>query len=166
MKSKKKYIIGVDVGKTGYISILNLSGNYITSFKMPIVKNEFIIDFDELKENLKPYKNSFVIIEKQQPYPSQGVCSVFCLGQQFGSLIGFFICFLEENDIIYLVHPKTWQKHFGIKKEKEGTKALSFMKCVELGYNETLLKTKRGKIIDGLCDSILISKYYQETMNV
>lgn len=94
----------------------------------------------------------FVILEKAQPMPAQGVTSMFSTGFGFGIYQGILSAFSVPYEII---HSKKWQKIFSIAGD---TKAKSFEVSQRL-FPDLEFVTKRGRILTGRCDSILLAEY-------
>ena len=138
--------IGIDPGRKGAIACLRDGGPII--YDMPSSDREIL----ELFYSLRPYAK-LVGLEKQQPYPKQGVNSVFTLGAHYGLLRGFLVVlglpFIE-------VHPKTWQAAiFGDAKNLYGStpKERSLKLAKELFPHIEIGKK------DGRADALLIAEY-------
>jgi len=76
-----RYYIGIDIGWKGAISIIDKKENSVKIYDMP-EKEKFNSILDIFIDI--PSKNCIVGIEKQHPFPKQGVLSVFSLGWQYG----------------------------------------------------------------------------------
>jgi len=99
-----------------------------------------------------PREEVFVILEKAQAMPEQGVSSMFSIGFGFGIYQGILSIFSVSYEI---VHPKKWQKIFSIA---EDTKAKAFETAQRL-FPKLELATERGRILTGRCDSVLLAEY-------
>jgi hypothetical protein len=97
-------------------------------------------------------------VERNRPYPREGVISSFTLGEQVGLVLGYLIALDIPFQVIY---PQTWYKHFTITKDR-GTKNASYEKASDL-FPRAVLKTERGRIIDGRCDALLIAEFARRT---
>ena len=117
----KFYIVGIDPGKKGAIAFLDKDTLKAEVYSMP----QLTIDLVDMLKN-KQKDIFFVILEKQQPYPKQGIVSTFNLGEHYGTIKGI----LYTLQIPYIeVSPHKWQKEMiGIKK-KAKIKKLSLEKA-------------------------------------
>ena len=120
MKESRDGFIGIDVGLTGAICILdeNIKPEI---HKMPTIKVEnssYKHWYDSNKignllNNAKEkYSNVHVFLEYQRPIPGQRIDSVFRLGRGFGLLEGIASEIFSDIEII---DPKKWQ-HYLYKK--------------------------------------------------
>lgn len=151
--------LGIDCGLQGGIAVF---GDTVEIYSIPIVteKKEKSIkrkyDIKAIKDIFLKYwstkESIHVFIEKTQAFPGQGGVSMWSIG--FGD--GMYQGILTALQIPYeVVHPKKWQKEFSISGK---TKSLSFEVANRL-YPHLKLTTERGKILDGLCDALLIAEY-------
>lgn len=121
----KKYIVGIDPGKKGAIAFININSLKAQVYNMPSYIEELIKLFFPYKENIL-----LVAIEKQQPFPKQGVKSIFNLGTHYGIILGM----LTTLQIPYEeISCHKWQKEMiGSNKERGKTKELSLKKAKAL----------------------------------
>lgn len=171
--SKKKYYAGIDIGKEGAISVVSYEDKKI----LPIFYIEMPVTDKELVKKLKYINNKFPIDEfciEKQVYMSRGPSfrqsgkGAFTLGHSQGLIEGILIGIGANYS---LVSPKTWQsvikdidinpsilelskscKRLSSKTSKQ--KSLSL--CLEL-FPQVGLITKRGRILDGVADSLCIT---------
>ena len=159
-------IVGIDLGLNGAIAFIDEDGGYRT-FDMPCYmvrrgkKTQRKIDKRGLLEILKSIKIDKIVcfIEKQRPFPKQGIVSTFHLGEQQGLIEGILLALNIPYETIY---PQEWQKEFSIIKSKN-TKFASYEKASSL-FPNAKLKTERGRILDGRCDALLIAEYGRRKM--
>jgi len=153
--------LGIDIGKSGGIASIDGDDFYV-AFDMPVFttkKGKSIkrhIDKMALFHLLKELKTDPILcfIERNRPYPREGVISSFTLGEQVGLIQGMLI----GLDIGYeIVMPQTWYKEFSIVKQGE-TKNASYEKASAL-FPRAILQTERGRILDGRCDALLIAEF-------
>ncbi len=149
-------VIGIDIGLKGALVIRDKSG-IVKCFKMPVKDNtldlKVLMSFIDKVKPLSPV----AYIEKQHPYPKQGVSSVFKLGWQEGVIEAM----LYSQGIKYeLVPPKRWQKYFGLRGKKQDIDKA--YKIVKKKFKYLNFKTKRGRLIDGFVDACLIMLYGEE----
>jgi hypothetical protein len=152
--------LGIDIGKSG--AIASIDGDDFIVFDMPtfsVKKGRKLtrqIDRSGLFKILKSQvtKDMICFVERNRPWPREGVISSFTLGEQVGLTLGYLIALGIPYQVIY---PQTWYKHFSIVKEG-GTKNASYDMASSL-FPKAILKTERGRIIDGRCDALLIAEY-------
>lgn len=98
------YYIGFDPGKQGYYTIINENKNIIEYHLLyDKKKDEFYLD--NIIELSNKYKESIIILEKQQAYTGQGVSSTFQTGYGFGLLYG--LLYKRFNNIL-IINPIKW----------------------------------------------------------
>jgi len=99
----------------------------------------------------------FAILERQQPYPKQGGVSNFSTGLGFGVWRGLLAGLQISHEE---VHPKTWQKAFGITGAKGDTKTQSILTAKRLFPGVNLRATERCTTDhDGMADALLIAEW-------
>ena len=148
--------VGIDVGKKGGIAFIDVKTLQAEVYKMPEDFTELIALFEGKKK-----QNTIIVgIEKQQPFPKQGVCSTFRLGTQYGMILGI----LKALKIFYEEIPaKRWQvailgRHK--KKTRKEIKQLSLEKAKALFPQ---LANEIGKH-DGKSDALLIAEYIRRCL--
>lgn len=119
-----KYILGVDPGLTGGISVIHLDSGIAQSFRIPTktekrrrkkkvggttMRNVNMYDVDSMFVLLKTYRGrkTFACIERVSSRPGEGVTSSFNFGKGAGLCEG--IC-VGLNFEIEIVRPQTWKK--------------------------------------------------------
>jgi crossover junction endodeoxyribonuclease RuvC len=155
-------IIGIDPGLSGAIAILE--DNKIKEiFDMPVMpdgkKNKRQLNSALLvkliKDNIKNFEDTIMVVEQVNAMPGQGVTSMFNFGQTFGAIKG--IC-AALGLPIFFVRPAKWKKHFELinsSKDASRTKAIEMYPSI----SEQLSKKKDVN----KSDAILIARYYSET---
>jgi len=147
---------GIDIGKKGGIAFIDVKTLQAEVYKMP----EDLTDLIALFERKKKENTIVVGVEKQQPFPKQGVVSTFKLGTQYGMILGI----LKALRISYEeIHPKRWQvailgRHK--KKTRKEIKQLSLEKAKALFPQ---LANEIGKC-DGKSDALLIAEYMRRCL--
>jgi hypothetical protein len=156
-----KYNVGIDVGMGGAIAILEKEQ---VPGEERILETAHIYDMPE-KHNFRdiekiliaiPNDEVRVIIEAQNPFPGQGVKSVYSLGWQ----VGYLNALLDYLKMPYEeVRSATWMKFYGLKGKKhvDGKQAL-FNKAQKL-YPYAELRGPKGALKDGRVDALLIAHY-------
>ena len=124
-------IIGIDPGLSGAIVILE--DNKIKElFDMPVMpdgkKNKRQLNSALLvkliKDNIKNFEDTIMVVEQVNAMPGQGVTSMFNFGQTFGAIKG--IC-AALGLPIFFVRPAKWKKYFELinsSKDASRTKAI------------------------------------------
>lgn len=174
----KTFIIGVDIGLKGAITILNSKGKFINCYKMPIIKEKTKnkIDVEKLTNILKQYPNSILCCEKLSAMPGQGVSSMFKLGYNAGIIVGISNALMKET---IEISPKRWQnflsrnfiieyKDIKDKTYKEFIDHITNLKSVKISkinsaYLYYAINNKQLNCIkykdDNIVDSFLIAYY-------
>ena len=155
--------VGVDLGLNGAIALIQ-DGD-VTLWDMPVfevrkgIKTKRHYDIPAIKTIMAQFKaeSSLICIEDGQAMPGQGSVSMMSIGRGLGTWEGL----LTGMGLPYrLVHPKTWQK--GVGFVTGNPKGQAYEIACRL-YPHLKFKTKRGKIIDGRCDAVLIATYIKNT---
>jgi len=181
---KYKLVVGVDIGKQGAISCMDIESNTIVVHKMPVNSaNE--ISLPELSRLFDGFieiygrENIILGIEYVHSVFISSAKSNF----QFGSSLGIIEGYLGSFKIPFIkVTTKIWQKiaHLGvpivrkpatkeqIAKNKEGsldTKAMSMVACERLFPTlDTRASSRSKKPHDGIVDATLIAYYIKTTI--
>ena len=142
----KDYVIGLDPGASGGVTVLSRSGELVESLPMP----DTLADLWSLIE--KYSDNSVAYLEKVGAMPGQGVASMFKFGQQYGYLQ---MALTAARIPFYDVTPMKWQKALGLlsKKGEGKTEHKSRMKGAAQQY------FPKAKVTLKNSDSILIAFY-------
>jgi len=146
----KKYIIGIDPGKKGAIAFLNIDD----------LQESFVVDFIDyfhVAEIITKYRNDIeiAIIERVGAMPGQGVKSMFSFGENYG----FYFGVLYANQIpCKAISSNSWRRGLAKGKESVYEKAKRLFPKVEL-------RGKRGGLLDGRCDALIIGYYEYHVQN-
>lgn len=152
-------IIGVDVGKSGALALLNNDGSIVEIHDMPVkevmvgTKERSEVDAVVLAEILFTWMRQFpevrAIIEHVSSMPSDGHVGAFRFGESYGILKGVFGAVGIPYD---LIRPQAWKKEYGLLgSEKEMSRI-----CVKMLYPEaTEFQRKKD---DGRADAVLIAR--------
>jgi len=152
----KWFTIGIDPGNTGAIAFYD--GEKLTLNDMPVVsvvrnsKTKNRVDAALVANIIRPFATQVkhAYVELVNAMPSQGVSSVFTFGRGAGILEGV----LAGLQIPYtLVTPQRWQKHQGVAKGKDASRARAAMLFPK---NADDFKRKKD---DGRADAALIARY-------
>jgi len=155
-------VIGIDIGLNGGIGIIYpwLIGTNLEAkvFEMPTLKSPNgkgrMYDLKQICKIMPA--TAIVYIEKQNPFPGQGVVSAGRLMQGQGMFLGICAARFYKHE---LVSPKTWQKEMLAGELKGDTKAASISKCQKLYPFVELTPGKCSKPKDGMSDALLIASY-------
>lgn len=166
--------VGVDVGFTGGIAALLDGAPLPLLFPMPTVKynvkrrrdgatkdgvdtelatSRLVVIFEELKQH-----NPYVLIEKPQIMPGQGVVSQAKFWGQFTEIRGVLVTLrIPFED----VHPATWKADIfrgqGRASDDESQKEKSRLRAIN-GY-PLLAERLNAKNTHGLAEALLIAEY-------
>jgi hypothetical protein len=143
------YYIGIDVGLTGSICILDDKGKLLESIKMPVVDVEDSVykhwyDPGKILEIFQRNYPAKVILEYQRPMTGQGISTTFRLGRGFGLLEGLSHSVYHRD--VYIIDPKKWQNTLS-KKYLTKEQIKSFVKK-NLNYDYILSTIKPGDFKD------------------
>ena len=99
------YIMGIDPGASGGITVLRNDGSVVESIAMPATRKD-------LWEAISKYRGTAVaFLEKVGSMPGQGVSSTFKFGNQYGHLQ---MALTAAEIPYYDVTPGKWQKALGL----------------------------------------------------
>ena len=152
---------GVDPGLSGGIAFLADDGGPVPSlaevFDMPTLKagKKTELDSRVIAAIFREHRPDHVTVESVHAMPGQGVSSMFSFGRGFGVILGV----LAALDIPYtLVSPQKWQRSvLGRLPRAEGKgKAIQW---AALTFPDAVLKTPRGRALDGRADALAIGYY-------
>jgi len=178
MKRVESTVIGVDPGLKGAIVVIFPDGVTL-AFDMPVIvvkekkkkSKKHVYDIDKIIKIIKDIKsvtslcwnkNIIVFLEKVQILP-RGFTIKSNLG--LARCEAIFETILHFLDIKYeFVNPRVWQRFYGISSKNGDTKEQSIKKAKEL-YPRIILETKRGRVLDGRADAVLVANYGLDKMN-
>ncbi len=151
----KTIYIGIDPGATGAMAIINEVGN-IQIIDCPPTVAEMADIIRQLNPNIHTHPKA--MIEKVNPFFKSSAKSAFTFGGNFFAWQAILACFQIPYEF---VTPRKWQAvMFDSAKKLGDTKQQSFERVTRLYPNlDAELKTPRGKILDGRCDSLLLATY-------
>lgn len=150
-------ILAIDPGLSGGVGVVTDHGGYVAAYPMPTkmksaTKRE--LDAAGLCEIMKKHvsfdrSTCTIVLERQRPFPGQGVSSMFSLGDSVGVIRG--ICASQELTLVY-AEPQTWKKWYRLKKDKEQSRGLA----IDL-YPMAPLSRKKD---EGVAEALLIARWY------
>lgn len=151
--------VGIDPGIRGAVAAVDSSGSLQEVF---LLNGDARVFYEWASKSSIQIKH--VYLEKAQPMPKQGICSVFNYSNGWGQLQG--ICIALELPFT-LVPPQVWQKTMfvgtskmcGKKKRNPKERALEAANRVFAKKKRFWLATKRStKPHDGLIDAALLAE--------
>jgi len=154
--------VGIDPGKSGYISFYSTTFNSLWYEKIP---TEFFLLHSLLDAEREPI--SICGLEKATAYKGQGAKSINTYLINYGALLGF----LEILDYkVHLIPPRTWQAYFNLKSsitipkkaDRKTKNKLRYQQKKELKQKSVELANKIWGLDikdHNLADSLLILKY-------
>ena len=144
--------IGVDPGEKGAIGIIVNKGDPRV-IDCPDTLVELARVIHDIKET---YWGRFVFMEKVNPFYKSSAKSAFTFGENNAAWkMGFAMVKIP----ILLVSPRKWQGVvYDSAKKLDNPKKQSYELASRL-FPDLEFKTKRGKILDGRTDAILIAEY-------
>lgn len=169
-----KLFLGIDPGKSGFLTLMNEDQTSIKSWEMPLIGKEYNIQ--ELSRLLKGVKGVYCTVEDVYCV-MEDVHAIFGASAnstwEFGYGIGILEGLLTAYNIPYSkVAPKKWQKEMfeGVpmitkpsstgKTQKTDNKSMATIAAQRIFPNIDLRATERSKKPhDGKVDSILICEY-------
>lgn len=154
MTSRGPYTVAADPGRLGAIAVLDKDGNFVTVFDMPT-------EDDALKMiqegSYKLFQPCQAAIESVHPLPGQSCMASFSYGGNF--ILAKLLVKCYNIDPV-MISPQAWKKHYGLKRDKDETKAHYKGRSVELARKlfpaakDLLMLSK-----DGRAEALLIAKY-------
>lgn len=152
------FIIGVDPGASGAVAILELDGQLVQVFDMPVVeviaggKAKRRVSPEMLASELRLYNvhTTTAVVEQVGAMPGQGVTSMFAFGQSFGMVLGVLAGLAIPTTT---VSPATWKKALKLNAGKDGARA----KAAQLwpGHASEFKRVKD----DGRAEAALIAQW-------
>jgi len=160
-------IIGIDNGLGGAIAGIEFTNisedpqhgkiSIYWCYDMPLTAKNDKWTYDEkgIADLLLRHKPDYAYIERAQAFHKQGVTSTFSFALRYGLMRGI----LSGLGIQYeVVEPKKWQSFFFKKAKDDNTKEIGSGIASKL-FPMIDLKTKKGRLLDGRSDALLIAEY-------
>ncbi len=173
-----QWYVGVDVGFTGGLVILDKEGRIYHKMIMP-VREDRTIDSLKLKEIWYEYQNednwklsetpaedAVVACEKVWGFKGQGISSTFNFGRNTGQTIGALELIFEQQVLEF--SPQTWQRDLLNLSGTEKDPKKAAREYVESTFNgENFLATKRSKKPhQGMVDACCIASYIKNNIGL
>lgn len=161
--TETRFVIGIDPGQKGAIALTN-GVDFLRIFQMPLMHGTKQIHFTVLRNLLKDHlgvMSNPVILERAIPM-AQGSKGAFTSGVGYERIVrAIDASGLAWRDIL-VVEPSKWTKemHQGISKDlKPKAKSLLAVKRLFPKLIRYLPKDKKGDLMDGPVDALLIAGY-------
>lgn len=122
--SASLYVLGIDPGLSGALSIVDSNGRLHLCDDLPTMGAgaRVSINGGQLADTLRPLPIALAVVELVGAMPKQGVASVWKFAQACGQIRGV----LEALDIpIQWVTPQVWKKSLRLSADKEAARALA-----------------------------------------
>lgn len=155
--------IGIDLGISGGIAVINYAGTILNLYRMPKTPEEQISLLLTIVDQLTG--PIYIYMEQVSARPGEGVSSVHKFGYHCGGI--YYTCMLLsiENDNVVAptrISPTLWKKHFGlidstISKYEKKKLSVTYVNNI---YNKSLKYSDNG-----LADAILIAEYARTEIN-
>ncbi|OUU63114.1 MAG: hypothetical protein CBC24_09085 [Candidatus Pelagibacter sp. TMED64] len=151
-------ILGIDPGLSGGIALIDQKEGKVSAVKTPIYtykkpntrSNKKYLDMFSIVKLLIDWNPDHAFIEKQQPYPKQGLTSTFITGLGYGIYLGLIVC----RGIPYTeVSPTVWKKALGVSADKDEARK----RASELMPNASHLWQYKNE--DGVAEAALLAYY-------
>ena len=144
--------LGIDPGATGAIAGIDENEVAIVLDDCPPTIHDIASLMKTIAKGYKPK----AIIEKVNAFYKSSAKSAFTFGGNFSAWQMALSCYSIPYEFIT---PRQWQKAmFDSAKQLDDTKKQSYERASRL-FPNLELKTKRGKILDGRCDALLLAEY-------
>lgn len=152
-----KTYVGIDPGQKGGIAVISASGEVLEVYRMP----EFPCNIASIFEGIiKSYDNPFVVMEKSQSMPKQGIAGAHSYGIHNGVLLGMIIM---GKLPYHLVRPVMWKKLILAGEADKSDKNTSIRICENLFPDVDLIPGQLRKPHDGIAEALLIAEYGRRT---
>ena len=147
-------IAGIDPGANGAISVLD-SENPDSVALLDLKKHSIITIHEWLVEELD-YHPSIFWIENVHSMHGMSAKSNFGFGKNIGMITA--VAELFRNELSNTVTPKVWQKYIGVTAKGKAIKK-QVAKIAQYLYPQAELHGKRGGLLDGRSDALMIAYY-------
>ena len=148
------FIAGIDPGANGAIAVLD-SLNPDSVALLDLKKQSIITIHEWLVEELD-YHPSIFWIEDVHSMHGMSAKSNFRFGKNIGMITA--VAELFRNELSNTVTPKVWQKYIGVTAKGKAIKQ-QVAKIAQYLYPQAELHGKRGGLLDGRSDALMIAYY-------
>ena len=148
------FTVGIDPGSSGAIAVLD-SLNPDSIALLDLKKHSIITIHEWLVEELD-YHPSIFWIEDVHSMHGMSAKSNFRFGKNIGMITA--VAELFRNELSNTVTPKVWQKYIGVTAKGKAIKK-QVAKIAQYLYPQAELHGKRGGLLDGRSDALMIAYY-------
>jgi hypothetical protein len=149
------YVLGIDIGVTGGIALLNEAGALIDLFVMPCLhdgpKNRRTINGPLLAEIVYKSHARTAFVERVGPRPREGAVGAFAFGDSKGVIRGVLAA--AAIPTVWLTSPQ-WKRVVGVAPGKEGAKDAARSEAIRRWPSQAGRFALKNT--DGLAESALI----------
>jgi dienelactone hydrolase len=150
-----KTFVGIDNGLSGAIAIIK--NKDIIIHDMPVYKSttgKRKYDLKSINSILKELASSdcFAVVEQAQPFPGQGVVSMFSTGYCYGSML---MCLTAHAIPFQIVPSQRWKKEYSLK----GLEKDAAIPVAQRLFPKAEFTTPRGRMLDGRADAAILADY-------
>ena len=170
---KSDYILGVDPGLKGGLSIFDCSQEqFVLAMPTPTCpdissksgKYTYFIELidstiAEFVSKAPKYAQWMCCLERQQAMPQQGVVSMLTTGYGYGVWRTLCTLLASTKDRLIIVRSLEWQTLLRGEDAKDETKAKSIARVVRLFPEVNLYPSRRRTPSDGIADAVNIAHY-------
>lgn len=150
------YVLGIDIGVTGGLALLNEAGALIETYDMPCLhdgpKNRRTINAPLLAEIVYKSHARTAFVERVGPRPKEGAVGAFAFGDSRGVVRGVLAS--AAIPVIWIASPQ-WKRVIGIPPGKEGAKDAARSQAIHRWPSQAF--RWKHKNSDGLAESALIA---------
>ena len=147
-------IAGIDPGANGAIAVLDSQDP--DSVALLDLKKQSIITIHEWLVEELDYHPSIFWIEDVHSMHGMSAKSNFGFGKNIGMITA--VAELFRNELSNTVTPKVWQKYAGVTAKGKAIKQQA-AKIAQYLYPQAELHGKRGGLLDGRSDALMIAYY-------
>jgi len=147
-------IAGIDPGTNGAIAVLDSENP--DSVALLDLKNNSIIDIHNWLVEKFDYKLRIFWIEDVHSMFGMSAKSNFGFGKNIGKITA--VAELYNHELSITVTPKVWQKFIGVTAKGKAIKK-EVAKIAQRLYPNAELHGKRGGLLDGRADALMIAHY-------
>lgn len=148
-------IVGIDPGANGAIAVLD-SEDPDSVELLDLKKNTIYEVFDWMEGTISSFSPGEIWIEDIHSMYGMSAKSNFGFGKNLGMILT--IAELAPASETHMVTPKIWQKYIGITVKGKAIKK-EVAKIAQVLYPNAELHGKRGGLLDGRADALMIAHY-------
>ena len=140
--------IGIDPGKSGAYAFVRECDGRRDAWASPWDEDAFIAAMQSVRDDVV-----YVMLERVNAFPGQGVTSMFHFGANYGFIQGVLRAYAMPFET---VPPTVWKKSYSLGKDK--TASVETARCLFPGVNLKRTQASR-KDDDGMAEALLLAEY-------